>query len=587
MAYRLGRYLLLERINQGGMADVYLGKLFGVGGADHILALKCIKPEVLVDPGFVSMFMDEAKLCVQLDHPNIVRAHEFGRAGGNYFIALEYVPGRDVRALFERVRSLNRALPVELALHIVTQVLEGLEYAHRKTDSAGVSLKLVHRDVSPQNVLISYEGAVKLIDFGIADTRTQTVGTEPGVVRGKYGYMSPEQVRGEPLDVRSDVFSAGILLYELLTMQRLFSGSSDFSILDKVRYAEVLPPSLVSPIVSPELEAVVLRALAARPDDRFASAAAMRDALVAEQLKAFRTPPTAELATWVQAIFAEERAYALTLFARAQDIVAMPPDLAALPHVADDHALADQTFASSTDPEALTPEDTDERRRTEDTTIVPSATVIAEGMVADNESTVIGISPLAVQEAAAAADATTGERDVEDTSPTTRAMARLVRRDTARDTARDTTREGAPSDVVVEGEANGTGSGTRIIPGVRGRRRRALRGVAMVVGALALSTALVVTTWYFTRRSRPVPRGAILVDSSPEGAEVLVDGAVVGKTPLTASAVVAGRRAVTVRLDGFVPQTYAVRVSASETLRYVFELVPVAASAPKADSPAP
>ncbi len=280
MRFRLGKYLLTHRLNQGGMAEVYLAKAFGFEGADQILAVKCIRPELTADPSFVSMFVDEAKLSVILSHQNIARTFELGKLGERYFIVMEHVFGRDLRAIVDRLAGRGARLEEELALHIVAQVCEGLDYAHRKAGPTGEPLGIVHRDVSPQNVLVSFDGEVKLIDFGIAKAMRTGSASHSRVLRGKYGYMAPEHVRGEVLDARSDVFAVGALLFELLTAQRLFTGGSEHAILDKVRNAEILPPTMLAPQISADAEAVVLRALAFDPGERYQSASDMRDAVV-------------------------------------------------------------------------------------------------------------------------------------------------------------------------------------------------------------------------------------------------------------------------------------------------------------------
>ncbi len=228
---RLGKYLLLERINQGGMADVYLAKTFGFGGADQLIALKCIRPEIYADNNFVGMFVDEAKLSALLSHGNIAKTYELGRIEDAYFIAMEYVSGRDVRALLDRARARNIDIPPGLALYIIACMLEGLDYAHRKSDLKGAPLRIVHSDVSPKNVLIGYSGEVKVIDFGIARAAHKS----SLQTHGALAYMSPEQARGAPIDPRSDVFAVGSLFFEMMTRVRLFDRASDAIIIDKVK----------------------------------------------------------------------------------------------------------------------------------------------------------------------------------------------------------------------------------------------------------------------------------------------------------------------------------------------------------------
>jgi serine/threonine protein kinase len=216
-----GKYTLLERISVGGMAEVFRAKTFGVEGFERLVAVKRILPNIAEDKEFIRMFVDEAKLAVQLNHANIAQITDLGVVDGSYYIALEHVHGRDLRSVFERARSQNEAMPVAHACYVAMKVCEGLDYAHNKRDASGGEISLVHRDVSPQNVLVSFEGEIKLIDFGIAKAVGTSINTKSGVLRGKLGYMSPEQVRGLPVDRRSDVFSCGIVLYEMLTGERL------------------------------------------------------------------------------------------------------------------------------------------------------------------------------------------------------------------------------------------------------------------------------------------------------------------------------------------------------------------------------
>ena len=208
------------------------------------------------------MFIDEAKISVQLNHANIAQIYELGQIDDSYFIAMEYIPGKDLRAIFERCRRRKETMPTAQVAFCVSKMCEGLDYAHRKKDATGRDLNIVHRDVSPQNILISYEGEVKVIDFGIAKAAGKAPKTQAGILKGKFGYMSPEQIRGLPLDRRSDVFAIGVCLYEMLTGERLFVGERDFSVLEKVRKAEVPPPRQYNRKIPEELEKIVLKALA-------------------------------------------------------------------------------------------------------------------------------------------------------------------------------------------------------------------------------------------------------------------------------------------------------------------------------------
>jgi serine/threonine protein kinase len=261
------------------MAEVWRGKAFGAGGFERLVAIKRILPNIAEDDEFISMFIDEAKISVQLTHANIAQIYELGQITNSYFIAMEYIPGKDMRAIFDRCRKKAEPAPIPLVAYCVSKMCEGLDYAHRKKDGMGRDLNIVHRDISPQNVLISYEGEVKVIDFGIAKAAGKATKTQAGILKGKFGYMSPEQIRGLNLDRRSDVFAIGVCLYEMLTGERLFVGDSDFSVLEKVRKAEVAPPSTYNRRIPEQLEKIVLKALARDVDERYQYASELGDDL--------------------------------------------------------------------------------------------------------------------------------------------------------------------------------------------------------------------------------------------------------------------------------------------------------------------
>jgi serine/threonine protein kinase len=301
-----GKYYLLERINVGGMAEVFKAKAFGVEGFERFLAVKRILPNIAEDEEFIAMFIDEAKIAVQLQHANIAQIFDLGKVEESYFIALEYVRGRDLRGMFDRLRQSKEVMPLAQACFIIMQVCEGLDYAHNKRDPQGRELHLVHRDISPQNVLVGFEGEVKLIDFGIAKAAGKASKTQAGILKGKFGYMSPEQVRGLPIDRRSDIFSVGIVLYELLTGERLFMGESDFSTLEKVRNVEILPPSSYNKTIPHELERIALKALAKDPEDRYQNAIDLHDDLQAFLYTKGDLYSRKDLAAWMKKNFPAE-----------------------------------------------------------------------------------------------------------------------------------------------------------------------------------------------------------------------------------------------------------------------------------------
>ncbi|MEM7449055.1 MAG: protein kinase [Myxococcota bacterium] len=300
-----GKYLLLERIAVGGMAEVFLAKSFGHEGIEKLLAIKRILPTMAEDHDFIEMFIDEAKIAGHLTNANIVPIFELGKIGESHYIAMEYVWGKDMLQIVNRFRRLRKRMPPAMVASIASKLCEGLEYAHNKSDRQGTPLNLVHRDISPQNILVSYEGRVKLIDFGIARAASRTTKTQAGVLKGKFGYMSPEQVRGLRIDLRSDLFALGTCMYEMLTSERLFVGESDFTTLEKVRNAAVAPPSTVVPTPE-ELDTIVMKALARDPAQRFQSAGELQRAL--QRFLMNQRPPftTSKLSSWMKTAFASE-----------------------------------------------------------------------------------------------------------------------------------------------------------------------------------------------------------------------------------------------------------------------------------------
>ena len=303
---RFGKYDLLERVNVGGMAEVWKARLRGVEGFEKILALKRILPNIAEDKEFITMFIDEAKISVQLTHANIAQTHDLGKIDDSYYIAMEYVPGKDLRALYDRARKRKQHLPVPLICYAVAKVSDALDYAHRKKDPHGVDLSIVHRDISPQNALVSYDGEVKLIDFGIAKAASKASQTQAGILKGKFAYMSPEQIRGAPLDGRSDIFALGTVLYELLTGERLFSGESDFQTLENVRNLKILPPSTFNDRIPRELEPVVLKALSRDLDQRYRHASEFGADLLRFLLMQETVFGPNDLAAYMRSTFAEE-----------------------------------------------------------------------------------------------------------------------------------------------------------------------------------------------------------------------------------------------------------------------------------------
>jgi serine/threonine protein kinase len=274
-----GPYTLLRRLAVGGMAEIYIAKARGLGGFEKLLALKLVHPHLSADPSFIQMLVDEAKILVLLTHANVAQVFDLGNIDGTYYIAMEYVEGLDVHALQQAAQRAGEQLPLPVCCYVTAEILNGLDYAHRKRDAAGKPLNIVHRDISPQNMLISAAGEVKLVDFGIAKTSSRGEGTEVGIIKGKYYYMSPEQAWADPMDRRSDIFSAGIVLYEMLTGRMLYNAQTIPELIGKVREAEIAPPHTLRAEIPERLSAVVMKALSRDPEQRFQSSLDMGEAL--------------------------------------------------------------------------------------------------------------------------------------------------------------------------------------------------------------------------------------------------------------------------------------------------------------------
>jgi serine/threonine protein kinase len=300
---RFGPYELLDRVAIGGMAEVFKAKQTGIEGFEKIVALKRILPHLGDNKEFTDMFVDEAKMVAGLAHPSIVQIFDLGKIDKSYYIAMEYVHGRDLRTIMKRAREKGLRMPLDLSLRVVSQVCAALEYAHRKKDERGRPMEIVHRDVSPQNILISFEGEVKLVDFGIAKAATKASSTDRGALRGKLLYMSPEQAWGRTIDRRSDVFSLGIVLYEMVTETKPFIGAgTEMTILELVRQCVITPAREINPRVPEALDRVIMKALARDPAERYQDAGQMQRGL--ERFLRERPPVTArDLARFLELLF--------------------------------------------------------------------------------------------------------------------------------------------------------------------------------------------------------------------------------------------------------------------------------------------
>jgi serine/threonine protein kinase len=275
----VGRYELVRRLGSGGMAEVHLARVSGLEGFEKLLVLKRILPHLSADPHFIKMFLAEARLAAMLDHPNVVQVFDLGYDDGDYFFTMEFVYGDNLQGIQRAARRARQRLPFEIAIGIGIGVASGLHYAHERVSWEGEPLGLVHRDVSPTNVMVTYDGCVKVADFGIAKVTNRTDVTRAGMRKGKVPYMSPEQCRAEKLDRRSDVFSLGIVLYECTTGRRLFDGDNEFGVMNRIVNGDVPLPSNIRPGYPKDLERIVMKALAVDKNRRYATAREMQQDL--------------------------------------------------------------------------------------------------------------------------------------------------------------------------------------------------------------------------------------------------------------------------------------------------------------------
>ena len=302
---RFGKYLLLDKIAFGGMAQLYRAKITGAEGFEKLIVIKMIHPHLSGEKELISAFIDEAKLAALLSHQNIVQIYDFGLMENSYFIAMEYLPGKDLRHILYKALRKGMPLSLEYALYITSQICSGLDYAHKLTDLKGKPLKIIHRDISPQNILITYEGDVKIVDFGIAKAASLSSVTPDGRLKGKAPYMSPEQAAGEKVDRRSDIFSTGILLYELVTQRRMFTGEV-MEILAKVRRAEFEAPESVRGGLSPKIYEILHRALAKEVDRRYKSCGEMLVDIEECMFELSWRPTDRGLAEYMKNLFGDE-----------------------------------------------------------------------------------------------------------------------------------------------------------------------------------------------------------------------------------------------------------------------------------------
>jgi serine/threonine-protein kinase len=323
-----GKYKLLERIAVGGMAEVFLAVRPGLEGFEKTLAIKRIRPHLSSEESFVKMFLNEAKLAAQLQHPNIVQIYDLGKINSSFYIAMEYISGRDMSRVVPKAEKNGIQFPMEYGMAIAERVLDGLAYAHTKTDDFGGPLHVVHRDITPENIMVAWNGNVKILDFGIAKATTQTDQTKAGEIKGKLSYMSPEQGMGKVLDERSDIFTLGVVLYEWLTGYKLFTGENEMAILKSIIDGRIYPPSYFRDDIPEPVEDILMRALQKDRDQRYQSASEMQFDIQQWLHAADFVPTSTHLANFMKQIFAdeiEEERAALAAAARERSRKTPPP----------------------------------------------------------------------------------------------------------------------------------------------------------------------------------------------------------------------------------------------------------------------
>ncbi|MCS6899472.1 MAG: protein kinase [Myxococcales bacterium] len=313
------RYRVIDRLAAGGMAEVYRAESAGLEGFKKKVAIKRVLPHLSEKKRFIKMFLDEARLGAYLSHSNCVQVFDIGVGDNTYFIVMEYVDGADLKAVIEWVRKQGRSFPTAYAVYITMKICEGLAYAHDLTDENGRPLGIVHRDLSPPNVLITKFGEVKIVDFGLAKASIQLEKSEPGIIKGKFSYLSPEAAMGKDVDLRTDIFAAGIILWEMLAGRKLFQGESDFETVKQVQRAEVPPISRINPTVDTSLEAIINRSLARDPATRYATARDFCKALTQWLFATNNSVTPFEIAELVQNV-TRERQRAMASKAEAIDI---------------------------------------------------------------------------------------------------------------------------------------------------------------------------------------------------------------------------------------------------------------------------
>lgn len=574
-----GKYCLLERVSVGGMAEVFRARPFNAPNFRRFLAVKRILPNLAEDEEFISMFVDEAKIAVQLNHRNVCQIYELGRLNGSYYIVMEYIPGKNLLQMQNRFRQEKRIMSVTQAAFLISRICDGLDYSHRKTSDDGRPLSIIHRDVSPQNVLVSYEGEVKVIDFGIARAATRNEQTQVGVLKGKFGYMSPEQANGEDVDRRSDVFAVGTLMWEMLTARRLFHGEGDYATLELVRSCKIEPPSSKNSRVPPEIDAIVMKALAANRDERYQWASEMGEDL-REFLAALKPPYTERtLAQWMGSSWRDEVESECGKFEQFARFVSTDDVIKFL-----DEDVEELTELIEEDD--LQSDDGDEATRVfqaggpEKGSLGPGGDVLAEN---DEEP----IATVVMREDDVAAFKISVDDDAEAGAPTplpqstreTSSPARLEQRGQLAERLRGAVSASVEADVLAEESfSQREARATFDAPAVRfeSRKRAMPAALALFVVVLVLGALGAVGYLYYVNRPDPMARLEIEVTPS-EGVQVFLNSqALAGVSPFIVEDVPPGTAYVELRREGYLTVLEPVELTAGASMRFVRTLTPAA-----------
>lgn len=539
---QFGKYELLKKLAVGGMAEIYLARQTGLVGFEKLVVVKIILPHLATEERFVRMFLDEARLAATLNHPNVVQVYDLGREGDHYYIAMEFIAGQDLTAIVKGAKQRGLVVGPEVASRIIASAAEGLHYAHTLKDRQGKPLQLVHRDVSPSNILVSYSGGVKLVDFGIAKAESQTSKTQAGTLKGKYSYMSPEQAKGLPLDARSDVFALGIVFYEILVGRRLFRRESEFAIINDIVEGVVPPPSKLRPDLPRELDVICGRALEKDLKKRFGSAQEFQLAL--DRFLSSRPNPTTsvDVASFMAVTFAMEQAAYEKLLTQVPS--ASPEQLQQLlanAPVENRHGTGAGSSFTGSVPKAMLHPPVDEG----DVQLKRAAKrspLLAAGLA----SAALLVLALGVWFGTRPPAAVPGDVTVSSTPD----GARIVL-------------DGKDTGLKTPAKISGLSLGTHQLR--LEREGRESRGTEVLLTEAQPSSAVALDL--------PTEQAALEVVTAPAGADVFIDGKPVGKSPAAAPALEPGiEHQVRVVLAGYLDQTLPVKLEPGKTKQLSFAL---------------